>query len=143
MTQFRNPSSSEIAALLRDAHQIAVIGISADPSRPSHNVSQSLQRFGYRVIPINPLLDVVLGEKCWPTLEAAVAAGIEVSVVDVFRQPLYVPEIVADCIRLKMPALWLQDGVIDAAAAGRAQAAGIVTVMDRCIYRDRVMLAAS
>jgi predicted CoA-binding protein len=142
MTHFRNPSSAEIAALLRRAHQIAVIGISADPSRPSHSVSQSMQHFGYRVVPINPALDAVLGEKCWPTLDAAVAAGIDVSIVDVFRQPQHVPAIVADCIRLKMPALWLQDGVIDAESASRAQDAGILTIMDRCIYRDRAALAA-
>jgi uncharacterized protein len=143
MTHFRNPSSAEIAALLRGARQIAVIGISADPSRPSHSVAKAMQHFGYRVVPINPALDAVLGEICWPTLDAAVAGGIDVSIVDVFRQSRYLPQIVADCIRLKMPALWLQDGVIDAESASRAQEAGILTIMDRCIYRDRAMLAAS
>lgn len=145
MGNFRNPSRAEIDAFLRRVHTIAVVGISANSSRPSHGVARSLQGFGYQVVPINPGFESVLGERCWPTLDAAVAglgAGRSVDVVDVFRLPQFVPDIVNDCIRLKLPALWLQDGVIDEQSAARAQAAGLFTVMDRCMYRDRAMLAA-
>jgi len=106
-------------------------------------VARSLQRFGYRIIPVNPFADSVLGEPAVPSLEQlpqVLSDAERVDIVDVFRRPEHVAGIVADCIRLELPALWLQDGVIDAAAAGRARAAGIFTVMDRCLYRDRAAL---
>jgi len=140
---FANPSPEAIAQRLRAARTIAVVGLSADPRRPSHGVAEALQRFGYRVIPVNPGIAAVLGERAVPCLEAlpeVLAAGEAVDIVDVFRRPEHVAGIVADCIRLQLPALWLQDGVVDAAAAETAQRAGIFTVMDRCIYRDRAAL---
>jgi uncharacterized protein len=106
-------------------------------------VARSLQRFGYRIIPVNPFAESVLGEPAVPSLEQlpeVLGDGERVDVVDVFRRPQHVAGIVADCIRLGLPALWLQDGVIDEAAAARARAAGILTVMDRCLYRDRAAL---
>lgn len=106
-------------------------------------MARALQRFGYRIIPVNPFAESVLGEPAVPSLEQlpqALSPGERVDIVDVFRRPEHAAGIVADCIRLKLPALWLQDGVIDAAAAGRARAAGIFTVMDRCLYRDRAAL---
>ncbi len=145
MGNFRNPSRAEIDAFLRRIRTIAVVGISANSSRPSHGVARALQRFGYTIVPVNPGIESVLGEPCWPTLDAAVAArgaAPPVDLVDVFRLPQFVPNIVNDCIRLKLPALWLQDGIIDEASVARAQSAGMFTVMDRCVYRDRVMLAA-
>lgn len=143
MGNFRNPSRVEIDAFLRRIRTIAVVGISANSSRPSHGVARSLQRFGYTIVPVNPGVDAVLGETCWPTLDAAVAGcGASIDLVDVFRLPQFVPEILNDCLRLHLPALWLQDGVIDEASAAQAQGAGLFTVMDRCIYRDRAMLAA-
>jgi uncharacterized protein len=141
MGLFRNPSQTEIAGLLQRIRSIAVVGISANPLRPSHSVSRAMQRFGYRIVPINPTVTEVLGEKSWPTLEAAAAGGAPIDVVNVFRQPQHVVAIVEDCLRLRLPALWLQDGVLDAAAAAKAQAGGIFTVMDRCMYRDRARLA--
>ncbi len=141
---FRNPDPAAIEALLRQARTIAVVGLSADPSRPSHAVSRSMQRFGYRVIPINPTEKMILGERCVATLADAVStlqAGERVDIVDVFRRPDHVASVADDCIRLHLPALWLQDGVIDEAAAMRAQAAGILTIMDRCIYRDRALFS--
>lgn len=140
---FRNPSPAEIESLLRGARTIAVVGLSADASRPSHGVSAAMQRFGYRVIPVNPNANQVLGERAVPDLDhlaAVLAHGERVDIVDVFRRPEHVAAIVDDCIRLKLPALWLQDGVVDADAALRAQAAGIRVVMDRCIFRDRAAL---
>jgi predicted CoA-binding protein len=146
MGNFRNPSRADIDAFLRRIRTIAILGLSDNSSRPSYGVARSLQSFGYRIVPINPSLSAVLGEKCWPSLEAAVAYPdpcAPIDLVDVFRAPASVPAIVSECIRLKMPAIWLQDGIIDEDAARRARAAGLFTVMDRCIYRDRAMLAAS
>ena len=140
---FHNPDAETIATLLQRARVIAIVGLSADPTRPSHGVARGLQRFGYRIIPVTPSADTVLGERAVPDLDhlgAVLAAGEQVDIVDVFRRPEHVAGIVDDCIRLGLPALWLQDGVIDAAAAARAQAAGIVTVMDRCLWRDRAAL---
>jgi uncharacterized protein len=140
---FTNPTAGEIAHLLRTARTIAVVGLSADPGRPSHSVARALQRFGYRIIPVTPAAESILGEPAVPALSElprVLGAGERVDIVDVFRRPQYVAGIVAECIALKLPALWLQDGVIDEAAAGRARDAGIFTVMDRCLYRDRASL---
>lgn len=140
---FRNPDAAAIERLLRTARTIAVVGLSSQPSRPSYGVARALQRFGYRVIPVNPTETNVLGERAVGSLDdvsQVLAAGERVDLVNVFRRPDAVPAIVDDCIRLGLPALWLQDGVVDEAAARRAQEAGIFTVMDRCIYRDRAAL---
>ena len=107
-------------------------------------MARALQHFGYRIIPVNPFAASVLGEPAVPSLEQlpeVLGPAERVDIVDVFRRPAHAARLVADCIRLELPALWLQDGVIDAAAAGRARAAGIFTVMDRCLYRDRAALA--
>lgn len=137
---FTNPSSAQIEQLLRSARVVAVVGLSADPTRPSHGVARALQRFGYRIIPVTPSAEVVLGEPAVPDLDhlpEVLGPGERVDIVDVFRRPEYVAAIVDDCIRLHLPALWLQDGVIDDAAARQASACGIFTVMDRCLFRDR------
>lgn len=136
-TGFANPSANEIRALLLRTKTIAVIGLSASPMRPSHSVARALQGFGYRIIPVNPAVTEVLGEKAYPSLRALPEP---VDLVDVFRESRHVAEIVDDCIPLKRPVLWLQDGVIDKAAALRAQEAGLTVVMDRCIYRDYLQL---
>lgn len=138
---FENPSREEIEALLRRARTVAVIGLSETPGRPSHNVARALQKFGYRIVPVNPAATEILGERAWPDLETALANAGPVDVVDVFRRSEHVAAIVDDAIRLKVPALWLQDGVVDDAAAERARAAGIFTVMNRCMFRDRSTLA--
>lgn len=141
---FRNPDAAAIEQLLRQARCIAVVGLSGNSARPSFGVSRSLQRWGYRIIPVNPSASEILGSPCAATLDAAVslvAPGEHIDIVDVFRRPEHVAAIVDDCIRLKLPAIWLQDGVVDAAAAERAQAAGIFTVMDRCIFRDRALFS--
>lgn len=144
--QFQNPPRHEIERLIRSARTVAIVGLSSKQARPSYRVAWSLKLFGYRIVPVNPALDAVLGEPAVPNLDAALAAlkpGERIDIVDVFRRPEHVAAIVDDCIRLKLPALWLQEGVIDAAAAERARAAGIVTVMDRCLYRDRAALSVS
>lgn len=142
---FTNPSSEQIAQLLRAARIIAVVGLSADPTRPSHGVARALQRFGYRIIPVTPNAEVILGEHAVPDLDHlsdALGPGEQVDIVDVFRRPEHVAGVVDECIRLAVPALWLQEGVVDHAAAERARAAGIFTVMDRCLFRDRAALRA-
>jgi hypothetical protein len=134
---FVNPSADEIRALLRRVGTIAVVGLSPSPVRPSHGVARALQGFGYRIIPVNPTVVEVLGEKACPSLRDLPEP---VDLVDVFRESSHVAGIVDDCIALKLPALWLQDGVIDEAAALRARAAGLTVVMDRCLYRDYIRL---
>lgn len=140
---FVNPPADEIAQLLRAAHTIAVVGLSADRTRPSHGVARALQRFGYRIIPVTPSAESILGEPAVPSLDQlpeVLGGGERVDIVDVFRRPEHVAGIVTDCIRLKLPALWLQEGVVDQAAAERAVQAGILTVMDRCLFKDRAAL---
>ncbi len=137
---FTNPSPAQIEQLLRSARTIAIVGLSADPAKPSYGVARALQGYGYRIIPVNPTLAEVHGERAVPDLDhvrEVLGPGEQVDIVDVFRRPEHVAAIVDDCIRLGFPSLWLQDGVVDEAAALRARQAGIFTVMDRCIYRDR------
>lgn len=132
-TEFVNPGPDGIRALLQRVKTIAVVGLSAAPARPSHRVAAALQGFGYRIIPVNPTLSEVLGERAWPSLRELPGP---VDLVDVFRESRHVAGLVEDCLSLQLPALWLQDGVIDVAAAQRARAAGMTVVMDRCLYRD-------
>jgi len=140
---FLNPKAEEIAKLLRAARTIAVVGLSPDRTRPSHGVAKALQRFGYRIIPVNPFAESILGEPAVPSLDQlpeVLASDERVDVVDVFRRREHIAGIVEACIRLQLPALWLQEGVVDESAAARAVQAGIFTVMDRCLFRERSAL---
>jgi predicted CoA-binding protein len=140
---FVNPSAAEIRERLRAAHTIAVVGLSPDRTRPSHGVARALQRFGYRIIPVNPAAESILGEPAVAALDQlqdVLGSGEQVDIVDVFRRPVHVAAIVAECIRLQLPALWLQKGVVDEPAAERAARAGIFTVMDRCLFMERAAL---
>lgn len=139
---FDNPPEPEIQALLRRVKTIAVLGLSETPGRPSHHVAEELRKFGYRIVPVNPTAREILGERAWPDLEAAMKNAGPIDVVDVFRKPDAVAGIVDDAIRLGVKALWLQEGVIDAAAAQKARDAGIFTVMDRCMFKERRALGA-
>jgi len=138
---FENPGKSDIDAFLKRIRTIAILGLSETPGKPSHNVAEALQRFGYRIVPVNPTATEILGEKAWPSLEAAIAGAGPVDVVDVFRRPEHVAGIVDEAIRLEVPALWLQEGVVDEAAAQKARDAGIFTVMDRCMFKARSAMA--
>ncbi|HEV2274288.1 MAG TPA: CoA-binding protein [Acidobacteriaceae bacterium] len=131
-----------IRTILENAKTIAVVGLSDRPERASFSVSQSMQKRGYRIVPVNPRLSSVLGEKAYPTLDAAQAAVGKIDLVNVFRASEFVPEIVRDLIRLKIPYLWLQQGVCHEEAAQLAEAAGIKVVMDRCIYLEKVYAGA-
>jgi uncharacterized protein len=130
-----------IRTILEKSKTIAVVGLSDKPSRPSFHVSKYMQQEGYRIIPIHPTVTKVLGEKAYPSLDAAYAVEGKIDLVDVFRAPEYVPEIVKDVMRLKIPYLWLQEGVCHEEAARWAEAVGILVVMDRCIYKEHARLA--
>jgi predicted CoA-binding protein len=134
---FVNPSAEDICKLLREVHTIAVVGLSPNAARPSFHVAQALQSFGYRILPVRPLVTEVLGEKAYPDLESLPEVP---DIVEVFRAPEHVPAIVDSCIRLGVKNLWLQDGVVHEEAARRAQLAGITVVMDRCMFRDHTQL---
>jgi uncharacterized protein len=125
----------KILNLLKSAKTIAVVGLSDDPSKPSYGVSAYMQKHGYRIIPINPKLKEALGERSYPTLRDA-AKEEKIDVVDVFRRPEAVPEIVDEVLELKIPALWLQETVVHEAAARKAEQAGVQVVMDRCILKE-------
>jgi len=140
---FVNPKPEEIARLLRAARTIAVVGLSPDRTRPSHGVAKALQRFGYRIIPVNPFAESILGEPAIPSLDQlpeVLASDERIDIVDVFRRREHIAGIVDACIRLQLRALWLQEGVVDESAAARAVQAGIFTVMDRCLFRERAAL---
>ena len=134
---FANPSQDDIRALLQRVRSIAVVGLSPKPDRPSYKVAAALQGFGYRIIPVHPMAKEILGETVDPDL-ASVPDRIDL--VDVFRAPDQVDEVIDACIALRVPAVWLQEGVINESAANRARAAGLMVVMDRCVYRDYVRL---
>jgi len=134
---FSNPSENEIKEILKETKVIAVVGLSPKPNRPSHTVSKAMQEFGYRIIPVRPAVDEVLGEKAYVDLESIPEdLRKKVDMVDVFRAPEKITPIIDACIKLKIPLIWLQDGVVNEAEAARAQVAGITVVMDRCVYRD-------
>jgi uncharacterized protein len=143
MTTFRNPALADIRELLRASRTIAVVGISADPIRPSFGVTQSMRDFGYRILPVNPALTEWEGIPAYATLEAAVRAlgpDGRIDIVNVFRRPALVGNVVDECLRLGLHTLWLQQGVINEPAAARAVAAGMTVVMDRCICVDRASM---
>jgi len=140
---FQNPPAADIRGLLASARVIAVVGLSDRPGRVSHGVAAAMQGFGYRVIPVNPGITSALGERAVARLAdiaGVLGPGERVDIVNVFRRPEHVARIVDECIVLGLPALWLQEGVVDEAAAARAREAGMVVVMDRCIFKDRARL---
>src|SRR5712671_6491396 len=105
--------------------------------RPSHGVSAYMQAQGYKIVPVNPQITEALGEKSYPSLlELPLVVAKKIDVVDVFRRPEYVDEIVDQAIQLKIPAIWLQEDVINERAAEKARKAGMFVVMDRCILKE-------
>jgi hypothetical protein len=126
-------ASDPIHDLLSRAKTIAVVGLSDSPLRPSHGVSAYMQSQGYRIIPVNPRITETLGETSYPSL---LQVPEKVDLVDVFRRPEFVDEIVEQTIQLKIPAIWLQEDVINEAAAEKARKAGLFVVMDRCILKE-------
>lgn len=130
MTHLQN---DEISDLLRKSKTVAVVGLSDSPLRPSHGVAAYLQAHGYHIIPVNPAIKGALGEKAVATLSDIKE---KIDIVDIFRRSEFVPEVVDEAIRLKVPAIWMQEGVIHEESAEKARNAGILVVMDRCILKE-------
>lgn len=131
---FRNPSAAAIKELLSRARTIAVLGLSPDPDRPSYSVALYMKGAGYRIVPVRPAGGAILGEKAYDRLADI---PFPVDIVDVFRAPEYVAGHVDEALALPgKPAIWLQEGVIDEAAAEKAQKAGRFVVMDRCLLKE-------
>jgi len=127
--------ADQILELLKKAKTIAVVGLSDDPFKPSYGVAEYIQSRGYRIVPVNPAVSEVLGERSYPTLTDA-AKATRIDLVDVFRRPEAVPAIVDEVLALGLPALWLQETVVHEEAARKAREAGVFVVMDRCILKE-------
>jgi predicted CoA-binding protein len=128
-----SPQPDAIADLLKRAKTIAVVGLSNSPLRPSHGVSAYMQTNGYRIIPVNPNIKGALGEKAYASL---LEVSEKIDIVNIFRRPEFVEEVVDQAIRLRVPAIWMQEEVINEKAAEKARQAGIFVIMDRCILKE-------
>ena len=130
-------NDTELTKLLRDAKTIAVVGLSNNPMRPSFGVSRFLQRQGYRIIPVNPNETEVLGERAYASVKD-VPEGIDI--INIFRRPARVPEVVDEAISKGARCIWMQEGVVNHEAAKKAEAASMPVVMDRCILKEMARL---
>jgi predicted CoA-binding protein len=128
-------SREAISKILEDCRTIAVVGLSSNPGRASNGVAGYMKRQGYKVIPVNPNEQQVFGEKSYPTLSDV---PDKIDLVDIFRRSEEAGKVVDEAIKVGAKAVWLQEGVIDQAAARRAQDAGLLVVMDRCWLKDHV-----
>lgn len=126
-------TTDPITDLLKKAKTIAVVGLSDSPFRASHGVSAYMQSQGYKIVPVNPTIESALGEDSYKSL---LDVKEKIDIVDVFRRPEFVPEVVDQAIELKVPVIWMQEGVIHEAAAEKARKAGITVIMDRCILKE-------
>ncbi len=134
---FSNPGTEEIRKILSEARSIAVVGLSPKTGRDSHGVAKALQGFGYQIIPVRPGVEEILGEQAYPDLKSIPDVP---DIVDVFRAPEHVPDIVDECIEIGAKVLWLQEGVVDEESAKRAKKAGMKVVMNKCIFKEWVAL---
>jgi predicted CoA-binding protein len=132
-----NPSNDELRQLLTSAKTIAMVGASANPGKPSHQIMRKLQSAGYKVIPVNPTESEILGEQAYPSL---LDVAEPVDIVDVFRRSEDTPSIADDAVKIGAKALWLQSGVSNEDAAERARAGGLMVVMDTCIGATHAQL---
>jgi len=128
-----SPQPDPIADLLKRSQTIAVVGLSNSPLRPSHGVSAYMQTNGYRIIPVNPEIKGALGEKAYASL---LDVPEKIDIVNIFRRPEFVEDVVDQAIQLKVPAIWMQEEVINEKAAEKARKEGIFVVMDRCILKE-------
>ncbi len=122
-----------IEEIFQTANTIAVVGISNKPERPSYHVAAEMQKYGYQIVPVNPVLEQVLGENCYPSLREI---PFLVDLVDVFRASEFIPQIVEDTIAIGAKYLWLQEGITHPEAVAKAEANGIQVVADRCVYKE-------
>jgi uncharacterized protein len=125
--------NEQITDLLKKAKNIAVVGLSSSPMRPSYGVAAYMQTQGYKIIPVNPEINGALGEKAHPSLSDV---SEPVDIVNIFRRSEFVPALVDDAIKLKPAAIWMQEGVRHEAAAEKARKAGILVIQDRCILKE-------
>ena len=130
---FSQPEPESIRDLLASAKTIAVVGLSDNPLRPSHGVSAYMQAQGYRIVPVNPNIHEALGEEAYPSL---LDVPEKIDIVNVFRRSECVEEIVDQAIQLKIPAIWMQEEVVNEFAAERARQAGLFVAMDLCILKE-------
>mgnify|MGYP006333205509 CR=1 FL=1 len=135
--KFANPDDAALGELLDRIKTIAVVGLSPQFARPSFRVAQAMQRYGYRIIPVRPLVDEVLGEKAYASLADI---PFPVDLVDVFRAAEHLPAIVEQCLALHLSSIWIQEGIVHEDAAQRARAGGMTVVMDRCLLKEYVRL---
>ncbi|HEY5161901.1 MAG TPA: CoA-binding protein [Terriglobales bacterium] len=126
-------TTDPITELLKRSKTIAVVGLSDSPLRASHGVSAYMQSQGYRIVPVNPTVDNVLGEDSYSSL---LDVKEKIDIVNIFRRSEFVPDVVDQAIQLKVPAVWMQEGVVHEAAAEKARQAGILVVMDKCILKE-------
>jgi predicted CoA-binding protein len=134
-----NPTDGKIGEILKRAKNIAVVGLSDKPDRDSHRVAAYLKTQGYKVLPVNPTIEEVLGEKSYPRLEDIPEP---IDVVDIFRAPEHVPSIVESAIAIGAKVVWMQLGVVNEEAAEKARDAGLTVVMDRCMMQEHKRLLA-
>lgn len=127
--------AERITELLKNSKTIAVVGLTDSPLRPSYGVSSYMQSQGYRIIPVNPNVKDSLGERAYPSL---LDVPEKIDIVNIFRRPDAVPDVVDQAIQLKVPAIWMQEGVVHEAAAEKARKAGIYVVMDLCILKEHM-----
>lgn len=130
--------AAEIAAIIRQYRTIAVVGLSPDPSRPSYQVAQYLQEHGFRIIPVNPKCQEILGERCYPDLRSIPEP---VDIVDIFRQVEAIPGIVEEAIAIGAKVVWMQLGLEHPEAAVQARQAGLQVVMNRCLKVEHARIS--
>jgi predicted CoA-binding protein len=134
------PDRATLTQLIRNAHRIAVVGLSRKPERPSHGVAAYLQRAGYTIIPVHPAGGVTLGEQVYPDLRSAAAAAGPIDIVNVFRRSEHIPALLDAMLAVRPQLVWLQQGIRHDGVARSLEAAGIVVVMDRCLAVDHQFL---
>ncbi len=133
-----NAGPQEIASILKNFKVVAVVGLSTDSSRPSHQVAQYLKQHGYRIVPVNPGCTEILGEQCYDSLKAI---PFPVEVVDIFRKEGAIPDIVDEAIAVGVKVVWMQLGLTEPESAKRAREAGLAVVMDRCMKIEHSQLS--
>lgn len=127
----------DIIKILNESKTVALVGISDKPERPSHKVAKYLKEHGYTIIPVNPRLNEVLGEKCYENIGEI---EVRIDVVGIFRKPEHIPPIVDSAIKIGAKTIWMQEGIINEEAAHKARVAGLTVIMDRCMLKEHSKL---
>jgi uncharacterized protein len=139
--EFAGMSESDvITQILNSSKTVAVVGLSSNRTRASFHVAEYLQSVGYQIIPVNPNQTTVLGEKSYARLQDV---PVSIDVVEIFRRPTFIPEIVEAAIQIKARCVWMQEGIENAEAAERARHAGLLVVMNQCMLKEHVRRSRS